>query len=62
MNYVIVIIIAILAIVVNFKPKLILEKIFKKEPENISENSVLVLKSIAAILAIVDFILVLVWL
>lgn len=58
-KYVVVIFFAVVALIINFKPKLIAEKILKKEAEN---DIVIKIKFIAALICIIDFILVMVWL
>lgn len=58
MKYIIVAILAILALIINFKAKPILEKLLKKEE---SEKNILKMKILAFILCILDFILVLIW-
>ena len=58
MKYIIVAILAILALIINFKAKPVLEKLLKKEE---SEKNILKMKILAFILCILDFILVLIW-
>ena len=58
MKYIIVAILAILALIINFKAKPVLEKLLKKED---SEKNILKMKILAFILCILDFILVLIW-
>ena len=62
MKYAVVIILAILALIINFTPKLILKKVFKKDEKKVSNNAVLGIKFFAAALAVFVFILTLAWL
>lgn len=59
MKYAVIIIIALIAIVINFRPKLIAERILKKDAEN---DRIIKIKLTAAVLCVIDFILALVWL
>lgn len=62
MKYTLVIILAVLALIINFTPKLIIKKIFKKETDEIGNNAILAVKFFAAIIAVLDFILAVAWL
>lgn len=57
MKYIIVIVLAIFALVINFKAEFISEKVLKKEA---SQEGVLKLKILALFICIVDFILALI--
>lgn len=59
MKYAVIIIIALIAIVINFRPKLIAERILKKDAET---DLIIKIKLTAAVLCVIDFILALVWL
>ncbi len=58
MWYAVVLIIAILALFMNFKAKFIIEKLLKKEA---SEQKILKVKLLSAIICILDFLAVLIW-